>query len=337
MSYHVYINIAGEAKLSIYTMDPQSGQLELQEDVALAGGPGPLSLDPGRQFMFIGLRSNSRLGSYRIDRSTGGISPIGEIPLKSDPCYLSTDRTGRFLLSAYYRAGRVGVHRIRDDGAVAEEPVEWIATAEHAHCVHTDPSNHYCFVPHTVPSNAIFQFVFDQQTGRLRPNAVPQVRPERLDGPLHYCFHPSGRLVYVSNEQGSNVTAYRFDASRGTLSPLQTLSTLPEGYEGDNTCAQIHVAPSGRFLYVSNRGHDSIACFAIDAVTGELTALGQQPTEETPRVFSLDPEGRFLLAGGQGSGRLATYAIDPDTGKLRPLEVYTVGERPMWVHVEDWS
>ncbi len=177
----------------------------------------------------------------------------------------------------------------------------------------------------------ILQFAFDERNGALKPNAEPQVVPEERVGPRHYVFHPDLPVVYFDNEQGSSVTAYRFNRSAGTLAPLQTVSTLPEAFAGDNTCAQIHITPSGRFVYASNRGHDSIACFSVDLATGSLTAVGQQPTEKTPRAFNLDPDGKYLFAGGLASSTLASYRIDYATGTLEPLETYVVGDRPMWV------
>ena len=334
MTYHVYISLAGESKLSIYTMDSETGALDFQEDVPLGGGPAPIAVDPQRRFLFVGLRSTREMSSFSIDRGTGGLSPIATVSLESDPCYISTDRTGRYLLSSYYGAGKVAVHSIGDGGALGSEPIEWLSTAEHAHCVQTDPSNSFAFVPHTVPPNAIFQFRFDADTGSLKPNSVARFVPEEKVGPRHYCFHPTKEIVYVVNEQGCSVTAYHFDPSAGTLAPFHTVSTLPAGFEGKNTCAQIHIAPSGRFLYASNRGHDSIACFSVDDATGELVAAGQQLTEEMPRAFNLDPEGEYLLAAGLVSGYLASYRIDGHTGALKPLERYAVGSRPMWVLVE---
>lgn len=127
------------------------------------------------------------------------------------------------------------------------------------------------------------------------------------------------------------MTAYRFDSSTGTLSAFQTVSTLPDNYEGSNTCAQIQISPSGNFLYAPNRGHNSIACFSIDADTGRLTPTGRVLTEAVPRAFSLDPGGNFLFAAGLESGRLASYRVNRDTGQLEPLEIYTVGKAPMWV------
>lgn len=331
MKYHVYISVAAENKISICKMEPDTGKLLFQEDVALGGAPGPLAVDPNREFLYAGIRSDREISSFRIDQSTGSLSLIGTVSLDADPCYMSTDRRGNFLLSAYYGAGVAAVHPIGKDGAVGSPPIEWRSTAERAHCIRTDPSNQFVFVPHTAGPNLIFQFKFDENTGALTPNAVPKVIPEEGTGPRHFCFHPSKEILYFSNEQGCSVTAYHFDPSAGTLAPFQTISTLPDDFDGDNSCAQIHITPNGKFLYVSNRGHDSIAGFSIDNSTGRLTSIGQQRTEAIPRAFTIDPTGNFLFAGGQASGRLASYRIDPPTGALSPLDTYTVGKQSMWV------
>ena len=201
-------------------------------------------------------------------------------------------------------------------------------------CRNTDASNRFVFVPHTVPRNAIYQFHFDEDTGTLTQNPVGNLNPGAPIGPRHFCFHPSKPILYFSNEQGSSVSAYTLweEEHPGTLIDLQEdLSTLPADFEEDNTCAQIHIDPQGTFLYVSNRGHDSIAGFAVDEESGKLSAIGQQLTEPTPRVFNIDGTGNFLFAGGQGSGRLATYRINRQSGELSPLTTYAVGESPMWV------
>lgn len=331
MATFVYVSVAGEDKISILYLDPRSGQLELRSEVAAPSGPAPLAVAPDLGFLYVGLRSSCEIASFAIDAGTGSLLRIGTVPLDADPCYMATDRSGRFLLSAYYRAGKVGVHRIGQDGAVCSPAVQWVPTAPMAHCIMTDRSNRFAFVPHPAGPNLIFQFTFDAQAGRLSPNAVPRVIPEAGVGPRHYCFHPRQDIVYLSNEQGSSVTAYRLDTGAGTLSPFQMLSTLPAGYSGENTCAQIHVTPAGRFLYVSNRGHDSIAIFAIDEDDGRLRCVGQEPTEKTPRVFNVDPAGRYLFVAGQGTGRLASYRIDDQRGTLALLARYAVGENPMWV------
>jgi 6-phosphogluconolactonase len=138
-------------------------------------------------------------------------------------------------------------------------------------------------------------------------------------------------VVYFSNEQGCSVTAYNSDPSAGTLAAFQTVSTLPYGYVGENFCSQIQVSSSGRFLYALNRGHNSIACFSIDAANGLLTPTQRMPTQPVPRSFGLDPEGTFLYAAGEESGRLASYFVDAASGMLEPLDIYDVGEAPVWV------
>jgi 6-phosphogluconolactonase len=333
MACYMYITLQGEDKILQFIIDPQTGKLKPQETVPVSGGPAPLALSPSRTFLYVGRRGECEVSSFRIDPQTGGLSLLGTVALESDPCYMATDRTGKFLLSAYYQAGKAAVHPIGSDGVASAPPVEWRDTATGAHCFQTDPSNRFAFVPHIAGRgpNAIFQFRFDAQTGHITPNTPPLVKPEREDGPRHYCFHPHQDILYFSNEQGCSVTAYHFDTSTGTLSPLQTVSTLPEDFTGSNSCAQIQLTSSGRFLYAPNRGHNSIAGFAVDAATGRLTPAGRVQTEPVPRAINIDPSGNFLYAAGLESGRLAAYRIDSTTGALAHLETYEVGARPMWV------
>ncbi len=330
MAFYAYVAVGGENKILIFQMDRETGELRDRREVALGGGAGPLAVDPEQRFMYVGIRSTREMASFRIDSGTGGLSHFGAVSLSSDPCYMATDRRGRFVLSAYYGAGKATVHAIGGDGAVAGQVAE-VLTATHAHCIRTDASNRFAFVPHTMPANAIFQFLFDENTGALTPNAVPQMVAEAGAGPRHFTFHPGRDTLYTSNENGSSATAYRFDPKAGTLAAFQTVPTLPEGFEGNNTCAKIYIHPSGRFLYVSNRGHDSIACFSVDEGTGALTPLGQQKTEQTPRAFNIDPTGNFLFAAGQESGQMEAFRIDPRSGRLEPLAVYPVGKQAAWV------
>ena len=188
MPYVMYVAVQGDDKLARFTMDPGTGQLTLQEEIPVAGGPAPLAVDPQRRFLYVGRRGERIISSFRIEPQTGRLTHIGEVSLESDPCYMSTDRSGRFVFSAYYEAGRAAVHPINADGVAGGPPVEWRATARGAHCMQADPSNHFVFVPHIAGNgpNAIFQFRFDAQTGRLTPNTPAQVSPERPDGPRHF-------------------------------------------------------------------------------------------------------------------------------------------------------
>jgi 6-phosphogluconolactonase len=242
------------------------------------------------------------------------LTPLNTVPAGADPSYLATDRSGRYLLTAYYQAGKVTVHAVGKDGTLGEQPLQTVATAEKAHAIVPDPSNRFVFVPHTGP-NAIFQFTFDPDTGKLTTNTPARLEAPPGTGPRHLVFHPSKALAYVDNEQGGSVSAYALDTKVGTLSPLHTVSTLPKDFRAANACAEIKIHPSGKFLYASKRGHDSIACFALDD-DGRLRALGQTPTEKTPRSFDLVPSGTFLFAAGEGSGKVVSYRIDAKTGEL---------------------
>jgi 6-phosphogluconolactonase len=336
MSYHVYVTASGDGRIARFSMDRDTAALDRRKDVPLPGRPAPIALHPDQGFMHVARRDANLITSFRIDKASGDLSEIGTVPTVADPCHMSVDRSGRFLLAAYYLSKKVTVRRIGDDGAVIDPPVVFLETGIGAHCFQTDPSNRFAFVPHIAREdapNAIFQFRFDAKTGQIAPNDPPLVHQPPGTGPRHYCFHPTKDIVSFSNEQGCSVSAYALDTAKGTLSLLQTISTLPEGWTGQSKCSQIRMTPDGRFLYAPNRGHDSIAGFAVDPANGLLTALGQTPAEKIPRAFEIDPAGRYLLSAGHDTGRLAVYRIDSDTGRLTQTALYDVGAVPMWVTI----
>jgi len=334
MHLKMYVTISGEDKIALFDVDPDSGRLESTGVAPVTGRPAPLAINPDRSRLYVGRRDIKEISTFEVDQNSGDLSMVGTVPLESDPCYISTDKTGKYLLSAYYSAGRAAVHSIDDSGTAVAPPVEWLATATGAHCMQTDPSNRFAFVPHIAGGNGpnlIFQFRFDEASGHITPNNPPTVAQEPEAGPRHYCFHPTKDILYFSNEQASSVTAYNLDSGNGTLSAFQTLSTLPDDYEGRNSCAQIHMSSTGDFLFAPNRGHNSMACFAVDSLTGRLERTAIVPTEAVPRAFSLDPSGTFLYAAGLESGRLAAYRINRAEGNLDHIETYDVGAGPMWV------
>jgi 6-phosphogluconolactonase len=333
MPYFMYLSISGEEKIAIYTMDGDTGALTFQEDVPTGKGVMPLAVDSDQEYFYAGLRGGPEVQSYRLDRQTGKISLLGTTPLDWDTTYMELDKTDRFLLSASYGGGVAGVHAIGEDGIVQAQPVDRHDTAQCAHYIQTDKSNRFAFLPHVADANTIYQYLFDEKTGHLTPNNPPRVSQPPGSGPRHYCHHPEKDYVYADNEQGCSVTAYHLDPDQGTLEAFQTVSTLPDDFTDENTCAQIHIHPSGRFIYASNRGHDSIACFSINQETGLLSVIGQVTAAGTPRAFNLDPEGHFLFAAGQANGQLAAYRIDQASGALSPLTIYDVGPSPSWVMI----
>jgi len=335
MPYYMYVALQEDDKILVYTIEPQTGKLTPQAEVSIPGGPFTMAISPDRKFFYAGCRDTPQIASFQINQDNGGLTQNGTIPVEGWPVYIATDRKGKFVLSAYYQGAHVGVHPIGADGSVGDPPIEWLATATGAHAMQTDSTNSYAFVPHIAGNgpNAIFQFKFDENTGHLTPNSPAKVEPEEFLGPRHFCFHPSLDVLYFSNEQDCSVTGYRLDTGNGTLSAFQTITTLPEGYTERNTCSQIQVSASGRFLYAPNRGHDSIACFSIDTATGQLTGNGIVGSEARPNALCLGPQDRFLYSAGQESGRMASFSVNSDSGKLTPLETYPLGNAPVWVSI----
>jgi 6-phosphogluconolactonase len=344
MPHYVYVAAQDDNKIGIFTMDADTGALTHQSDASMPGGPSLLAISPDKGSLYVSHRETLALSSHRIDPGTGGLNQTGSVAVEDWPAYIATDRTGRHLTVAFYGGARAGIYPIGADGELGGPPTESLTTADGAHSILTDRSNRFAFVPHiayiqdnvleppkNIPGpNMIHQFRFDADTGRLTPNDPLVVEMGGFLGPRHYTYHPSLDVVYFSDEQGSSVTAYNMD-SEGRLSPFQTISTLPDGHTERNTCSQIQMTSDGRFLFVPNRGHNSIASFTVDAQTGALTAAGRASTEAVPSAFSLDPQGKFVFGAGSATGRLSSHSIDGETGDMTPLATYDVGARPMWV------
>ena len=322
----IYVSLAGEKIIRIYRQSEETGALAPLADVPVDGEPGYLSTNRSGTLLLAAWRSTGSLATYRIPPETGIPELISKVSGGSDPAYVTLDRSETFLLSAYYRAGRLGVHRLGEDGAIDAESARFHPTARNAHAVRTDPSNQWLLVPHTGP-DSIHRFGFDSRRGVLeKQHAI--TRTEAGSGPRHLRFHPELDRLYVNNEQGSGVSVFRFEVSTGRIEHQQTLITLPEDFSGGNTCADLEITPDARFLYCSNRGHDSIAAFRILPGTGQLEPVGVFPTETTPRSFALSPSGRWLIVAGQNSNRLQVFAVDPGTGLLQGRHRMATGRRP---------
>ena len=330
--------------------DGETGELDPVSSIAGAENPSFLAVHPNGRFLyatseiehFQGERQGA-LYAYAIDADAGRLSLINvQGSGGAGPCHMSVDATGRFLLAANYHGGSVCVAPINEDGSL--EPLSCFIQHEgssvnpdrqeqaHAHSINLDPQNLFAYVP-DLGQDKVVIYRLDLERGELVAHDQAYVGAEPGSGPRHFDFHPNGTRTYVINELGCTITGYDYDSDSGALTPFQTVGTLPAaGFTRRNTTADIHVHPSGRFVYGSNRGHDSIAIFSVDEDTGRLTAVGHRSTQGwTPRNFAIDPSGQFLLAANQDSDTIVSFRIDREWGVLTPTE--SVTEIPMPVCV----
>jgi len=318
----------------LYRMNSATGKLRHFSTVRGIVNPSFLAIDPQRRHLYavnevddFNRQPAGAVSAFSINQQTGELTFLNQqSSLGGAPCYLTVNRTGKYILLANYNGGNLAVLPVQPDGGLgaATEMVQHHGASldanrqqgPHAHCIMLDHANRYAFAV-DLGIDKIMIYRFDEGSGKLTPNETPWVGVKPGAGPRHLAFHPNGRYAYVINELDSTVTAFTYAPTRGGLTAVQTISTLPVDFSGVNTCADLHVSPSGKFLYGSNRGHDSLVVFAIDGRTGKLQYVQHQPTGgKTPRNFAIDPTGRFLLAANQDSDTIHTFRIDPREGKL---------------------
>ena len=331
----IAVSLSGEDRVDVLDYVPQQGRLLRVARLPADSRPGPLVQSRDGATLYGGLRGTSQLAQWRL-AGDGWVAsgPMQTVQLDSDPCHLSLDRRGAWLLAAYYGAGCVSVHAVAADGSLANKPA-WIAsTGPKAHCIRETGSAGRLLVPHTGQENAFHEFELDRRTGALKPRGIvtaesdPWTGPE---GPRHFEIHPNSSSVFASNEHGSTVGHWRLGPNGQLGRRLGSVPTLPHPWGLANTCAQIRLTNDGRFLYVSNRGHNSLALFAVDRQTGNLSRLGWQPTEAVPRAFAISSDDRFLFCAGLATGCMTVYEISPRTGRLGFRNRFAVGAEPMWI------
>ena len=245
-------------------------------------------------------------------------------------CWWRTIKAAAFACFRFVRMDGWG-KRPTSSSIVVRASIQDRQQSPHAHSFNIDAGNRFGFVA-DLGMDKIMVYKLDLEAGKLLPNDVPWADTKAGAGPRHLDFHPDGRHAYVINELDSTVTAFDFEPEAGTLRAMQTVSTLPEGFAGTSTCADVHVSPSGRFLYGSNRGHDSIAIFAIDEDSGTLAVVGHQATQgQTPRNFAIEPAGNYLLAANQDSDTIVTFKVDKETGLLEPTGQVTQVPMPVCI------
>jgi 6-phosphogluconolactonase len=322
----------GAEGIYVFQQDPATGELAHRQTVSGVVNPSFLALDPGERFLFAvnetrvtnGAESGA-VSSFALDVSTGEPNFVSrQLSGGSNPCHLAVSPDGRFLLVANHEHGRVAVLPIDAAGQLAPATdIRQDASIDpagrrrpHAHFVTPDPSGNFVLSTDT-GTDRISVYRLDTQAGRLVPNQPPWGETHPGGSPRHLAFHPGGRYLYANGEADLTLSVFAYDAPSGTLTPRQHVSTIPDGVTGRLSTAQIAAHPNGRFVYVSNRGHDSIAIFRIDPTSGTATLIANKPTRgQTPRNFALDPPGRFLYVANQNSRSIICFRVDQETGLL---------------------
>ncbi len=327
----------------------RSGALELVGKTTGVTNPSYLAFDSTRRFLYavneLKTYENQPTGTvsaFAVDPKTGKLEFLNKRPTHgTDPCHVLVDKKRKYVFVANFMSGSVCVLPVLADGSLGEasdfiqhqgssiDPAR--QKGPHAHSVTLDETGRFAFVP-DLGMDKLMAYTFDPERGMLEPNEVPWVKMKPGAGPRHVAFHPGGKFAFLINELDSTLASLSYDGRKGTLKVLQIVTTLPEGYHGESTCADVQVSPSGAFVYGSNRGHDSIVIYRIDQRTGRLTYVGHEPTRgKTPRSFGIDPTGRFLLAANQDSDAIVTFRIEPQTGKLLPTGHVTQVPTPVCV------
>jgi 6-phosphogluconolactonase len=320
----------------VYRFDAKTHKISPIGLAAQTINPSFLAIDPSHRFLYavneIGNYQGKKSGAvsaFAIDPSTGKLKLLNQVATGgADPCYISVDATGKFVLVANYTGGSIAVFPVLDDGRLGEAssfiqhtghgPNPQRQEAPHAHSIDLSPDNRFAIVD-DLGLDETFVYKFDPAKGSLALDSNAGVKSDAGAGPRHFTFAPDGRFGYVLNEMGSTISILSYQTSENTLKRVQTISTLPSDFKGHNDAAEIQVHPSGKFLYASNRGHDSIAVFTVDRDKGTLSLLEYVKTKgSSPRNFTIDPTGSLLIVGNEKSDNIVTFRINSATGHLTP-------------------
>jgi 6-phosphogluconolactonase len=349
---YVYVSNAEDGDIGMYTLQAD-GTLQPGPRTKAANLVMPMSVSPDRRYLVAASRAKPFTAfTYSIDRSSGALKLVGSGPLFESYPYIAHDRGGRYLLGASYGANLVGVNPVGADGRVGE-PQQTVPTARNAHSIIVDRSNRYAFVPH-LGTDQVFQFLFDEKSGRLTANTPPVLQLKAGSGPRHIIVSSDNRFLYLLNELTAVVTTLALDAKTGLLREVSSASALPpdskllpgaprgavgvagappRNVDNDIWASDLHLTPNGKFLYAAERTSNSIGAFSVDAGSGKLSYLGSTPTERQPRGFNIDPSGRVMVVSGEKSDTISSYSIDASSGALKLIGKYPTGKASNWVEI----
>jgi 6-phosphogluconolactonase len=321
----------GSKGIYAYTFDEATGAMTPLGLMGETVNPSWLALDRSGHHLYAVNEVSELKGkptggvtAFTVDPATHKLTPLNQVESGgAGPAHLSLDNSGKYALAANYDGGSIESIRLKGDGSLGEavsvikhQDENDKQRVSHAHYIRASSDDRFVVV-NDLGLDRVFVYKFDAATGKLTPNVPPYVKSQPGAGPRHFKFHPNGKFAYTTNELNSTVTAYSWNATKGVLTPLQTVSAKPDDFTGKNDCSELVVHPSGKFLYAANRGHDSIAVFAIDPQKGTLTLIERTSTGgKTPRNFNLDPTGRWLIAANMDSDTMSVFRVDQQTGKL---------------------
>jgi 6-phosphogluconolactonase len=342
---------AGEKSegIYVYRMEPKEGALTLLQVMRGIVNPSFLAIHPNGRFLYavnevgqFDSQPGGGVSAFSIGSQAGELGLLNQqLSRGADPCYVSVDATGKVVLVANYSGGSLSMLPVDPDGKLlpasdvdqhygsGQDPLR--QEGPHVHSVIPSPDNRFAIVADLgLDQVMVYQLDLGEEKLVLQTNLMVQAKAG--SGPRHLEFHPNGRFVYLINELDSTLTAFDYNPGDGMLREIQTVPTLPDGFRGDNITADVHVSPSGKFVYGSNRGHDSIVIYAVDGDSGRLTYIGHEPTGGNyPRNFAIDPTGTYMLVANQNSGSIVPFWMDKQTGKLSPTGKVTQVPTPVCI------
>jgi len=330
-------------------IDLKSGEISLIKENRGIDNPSFISIDSSNRFLFAVNEvdktedySGGSVSSFVVKKDDGSLKLVNkQSTLGGSPCFITSDSADKFLLVTNYSGGSIIVFPILEGGNIGRN-IRFIQNTGHSinpdrqenphpHSIVLSADNHYAFIP-DLGLDKIHIYRFDQESGNLSSLPFPSVSLKPGAGPRHFTFHPKLKFAYVINELDSTITGFRYKPVNGKLTAIQTIRTLPGDFQGESYCADIHIHPNGKFLYGSNRGHNSIACYSIDQSNGKLEMFGCTSTlGDWPRNFAIDPTGQYLLAANQRSNNIFTFRINKESGELTPTKFFVEINQPVCI------
>jgi 6-phosphogluconolactonase len=350
----VYVSTSGAGEITCYELTPQ-GQLASQGTVPAGAWVMPMAATRDGRWLHAAVRSQPfRLCSYAVQADRGTLTPLPAVPLSDNMVYIALDHTERWLVCASYSGNTVAVHAVNAQGQAVATPTCFFPTGGvKPHAIGLSPDNRFVYVPH-LGSDELQIYPFDADSGLLDVASMHSVRLPENFGPRHLVLSPNGRFLYLLGEMSGQIAVFERNATTGSLTWIETVSTLPpdtplrpgmarvpsgvqETAPVDLStliwCADLLVTPDGRYLYSTERTRDHISCLAVDPHNGRLRWLGQTPTERQPRGIACDPQGQYLISSGEHSDQLSLFRIDPARGDLERVQRIAIGAGANWIQV----